>query len=44
MTTPGTSSALLSTGPISLTSAENQTVVALDGASGGFQYSVLNDQ
>lgn len=44
MTTPGTSSALLSTGPISLTSAENQTVVTLDGTSGGFQYSVLNDQ
>jgi hypothetical protein len=44
MTTPGTSSALLSTGPISLSSAINQTVVALDGTSGGFQYSVVNDQ
>jgi Domain of unknown function (DUF4397) len=44
MTAPGTTNALLSTGPISLTSAENQTVVALDSASGGFQYSVLNDQ
>lgn len=44
MTTPGTSNALLSTGSVSLTSAQNQTVVALDGVSGGFQFALLNDQ
>jgi hypothetical protein len=44
MTTPGTPHALLSTGPISLTSAQNQTVVALDGVSGGFMYVPLVDQ
>jgi hypothetical protein len=44
MTTPGTSQALLSTGPIGLTSSQNQTLVALDGTSGVFIYSLLNDQ
>jgi hypothetical protein len=44
MTSPGTTNALLSTGSISLTSAQNQTVVALDGTSGGFMYSLLTDQ
>jgi Domain of unknown function (DUF4397) len=44
MTTPGTPNALLSTGSISLTAAQNQTVVALDGSSGGFQYTLLTDQ
>jgi Domain of unknown function (DUF4397) len=44
MTTPGSSKALLSTGPISLTSAQNQTVVALDGTSGGFIFALLTDQ
>lgn len=44
MTTPGTSQALLSTGPIGLTSSQNQTLVALDGPSGVFIYSLLTDQ
>jgi Domain of unknown function (DUF4397) len=44
MTTPGTSQARLSTGPISLTSAQNQTLVALDGPSGVFIYALLKDQ
>jgi hypothetical protein len=44
MTAPGTTSALLNTGSISLTSGQNQTVVALDGASGGFTFSLLTDQ
>jgi hypothetical protein len=44
MTTPGTATALLSTGPLSLTAAQNQTVVALDGVSGGFTYVRLTDQ
>ena len=44
LTTPGTPNALLSTGSISLTAAQNQTVVALDGSSGGFQYTLLTDQ
>ncbi len=44
MTTPGTPNALLSTGPISITAAQNQTLVALDGSSGGFQYTLLTDQ
>ena len=34
MTTPNTSNALLSTGSISLTADQNQTVVALDGTAG----------
>ena len=44
MTTPGTTSALLNTGSISLTSGQNQTIVALDGVSGGFTFSLLTDQ
>ena len=44
MTTPNTSNALLNTGSITLTAAQNQTVVALDGATGGFIYSLLTDQ
>ena len=44
MTAPGTTNALLSTGSISLTSAQNQTVVALDGTSGGFRFALLTDQ
>lgn len=43
MTTPGTPNALLSTGPLNLTSSQNQTVVALDGAAGGFMYAALVD-
>jgi hypothetical protein len=44
MTVPGTPNALLNTGSLSLTSAQNQTVVALDGASGGFTFALLTDQ
>jgi hypothetical protein len=44
MTTPGTNNALLSTGSLSLTAAQNQTVVALDGVGGVFTYVVLTDQ
>jgi hypothetical protein len=44
MTTPGTSQALLNTGPIGLTYAQNQTLVALDGPSGVYIYSLLSDQ
>jgi hypothetical protein len=44
MTAPGTTNAFLSTGPLSLTAAQNQTVVALDGSSGGFMFALLTDQ
>jgi hypothetical protein len=44
MTAPGTPNAFLSTGPIDLTASANQTIVALDGASGGFTYALLTDQ
>jgi hypothetical protein len=44
MTSPGTATALLSTGPLSLTLSQNQTVVALDGVPGGFTYVRLTDQ
>jgi hypothetical protein len=44
MTTPNLPDVLLNTGSISLTAAQNQTVVALDGSSGVFQYSLLTDQ
>jgi hypothetical protein len=44
LTAPGTANAFLSTGSVSLTAAQYQTVVALDGASGGFSYALLTDQ
>jgi hypothetical protein len=44
MTVPNMTQAFLDTGSISLTSAQNQTVVALDGTSGGFTYILLTDQ
>jgi hypothetical protein len=44
MTAPGTAKALLNTGSISLTASQNQTVVALDGTSGGFTFVPLTDQ
>ena len=44
MTSPGTSSVLLDSGPINLASGENWTFVALDGAGGGFSFSLLKDQ
>ncbi len=44
MTSPGTSSVLLDSGPINLASGENWTFIALDGAGGGFSFSLLKDQ
>ena len=44
MTAPNTTQAFLSTGPLSLTAAQNQTVIALDGNSGGFMFAQLTDQ
>ena len=44
MTAPHSPNALLSTGSVTLTAAQNQTVVALDGSAGGFQYTLLIDQ
>ena len=44
MTAPGTTNAFLSTGPIDLSASANQTIVALDDASGGFAYARLTDQ
>jgi len=44
MTVPNHATALLSTGPISLTSAQDHTVVALDGTSGGYFFTPLIDQ
>jgi hypothetical protein len=44
MTTPGTATAVLSTGPLSLAAAQNQTVVVLDNIGGGFTYVRLTDQ
>lgn len=45
MTSPGTHNILLDTGPInSVTTSQNWTVVILDGKSGGFSFTVLQDQ
>jgi hypothetical protein len=44
LTAPGTKNAFLSTGPITLNSAQNQTVVALDGLGGGFTFVQLTNQ
>jgi hypothetical protein len=44
MTAPGNPRALLNTGPLGLTSGQNQTIIALDGASGGFTFTLLTDQ
>ena len=44
MTTPGTKNAFLDTGSINLASSTNQTVVALDGLSGGVTFTQLSDQ
>jgi hypothetical protein len=43
-TAHNSSSALLDTGPLGLTQGQNQTVLVLDGTSGGFNYTVLTDQ
>jgi len=45
MTVPGTKNAFLDTGSINLPTGANQTVVGLDGLSGGgFAFTVLTDQ
>jgi hypothetical protein len=44
MTSPGTKSILLDTGPVNLTSLQNWTLVALDSASGGFTFELFQDQ
>jgi hypothetical protein len=44
MTAPGTKNAFLDTGAINMTSNINQTVVVLDGVSGGFTFIPLTDQ
>jgi hypothetical protein len=44
LTTPGTKNALLDTAPVSINSGQNQTIVVLDGVSGGFSFSQLIDQ
>ena len=45
MTSPGTLSVLLDSGPINLTAGQNWTVVVLDGgAPGTFSFSVMQDQ
>jgi hypothetical protein len=44
MTAPGTKNAVLDTGSINLAASANQTVVALDGGSGGVMFTQLTDQ
>jgi uncharacterized protein DUF4397 len=44
LTAPGTKNVILDTGAINMTSDINQTVVILDGVSGGFTFSALTDQ
>lgn len=44
MTQPTTANVYLDTGSLALAQSQNQTVVALDGPSGGFTYIVLTDQ
>jgi hypothetical protein len=44
MTSPGSKSILLDTGPINLTSLQNWTLIALDSVSGGFTFELFQDQ
>lgn len=44
LTKPGTTNVVLSIGPISVKASDNQTLVALDGPSGGVTYAQLIDQ
>jgi len=44
MTIPGTQSVFISTGPLTFTENKKQTVVILDGVSGGFTFTQLTDQ
>jgi hypothetical protein len=43
MTSPGTTTVLLTTGPINLNTSQDQTVVVLDRTSVGFTYTLLTD-
>ena len=43
MMSPGTTTVLLTTGPINLNTSQDETVVVLDGPSGGFTYTLLSD-
>jgi hypothetical protein len=44
MTTPGTKSILLDTGPLNMTASQNWTLLVLDDPNGGFSFSPLQDQ
>ena len=44
MTAPGTTNTYLDTGSLALAQSQYQTVVAVDGANGGFNYILLTDQ
>jgi hypothetical protein len=44
LTTPGTQTVLLDTGPINLTANQNWTLLVLDGTSGGFTFTTMQDQ
>ena len=44
LTAPGTNNAYLSTGPQSITAAQNQTIVVFDQPGGGYTFSPLQDQ
>lgn len=44
LTAQGTTNVLLSIGPVSFTSNQDQTVIALDNPAGGSTYSILIDQ
>lgn len=44
MTTPGTKSILLDTGPLNMTASQNWTLLILDASNGGFSFSPLQDQ
>ena len=44
VTAPGTRNAYLATGSLAVASAKNQTVVIEDAPSGGFTFTVLQDQ
>ena len=43
MTAPGTTNTFLNTGPLSITSGKNQTVVVRDNVGGGFTFGQLQD-
>jgi len=44
VTAPTTHNAYLATGPLTVTSGKNETVVIEDGAAGGFAFGTLQDQ